>query len=199
MPEPASSDAPLPRLSWPARLPLAAVWCCALLPLALYALHAQDPVLAVEAANLLADWSLRVQHRAAVELDPSLPQAHHLLGQFLLRLGALQPAREAFQNAERLDPGHAFGESLLLGARAAALAGRLDEALEDYARHAARHGGGHRSHYFHGEALAAAGRADEAARAFAQAAADPGQRLPPEEAYYRALARVKRWRYRGAR
>ncbi len=273
MPEPASSDAPLPRLSWPARLPLAAVWCCALLPLALYALHAQDPVLAVEAANLLADWSLRAllgggavalvgllayppfpawvrravdrvrrswtvdrgpmlhalkdlehfetaqkhyevarlawirtdlqlvgPHAArAVELDPSLPQAHHLLGQFLLRLGALQPAREAFQNAERLDPGHAFGESLLLGARAAALAGRLDEALEDYARHAARHGGGHRSHYFHGEALAAAGRADEAARAFAQAAADPGQRLPPEEAYYRALARVKRWRYRGAR
>ena len=88
-------------------------------------------------------------------------------------------------------------EALVARARGLALAGRLDEALRAYEQHAASHGGGHRSHYFYGQALAAAGRPAEAAREFALAAADPGQRLPPEEAWYRALARVKRWRYRG--
>ena len=267
-----STDAPPPApFSWPALLPLAAVWCCAALPVLLYLIHLSDPVLAVEVANTLSLWTGRAllvggavtlvgllafppfpawvrravdrvrrswtvdrgpmlqalkdlehfetaqkhfevarlawirtdlqlvgPHAArAVELDPSMPQAHHLLGQFLLRVGALPQAYQAFSNAERLDPGHAFGESLLLSARAAALAGRLDEALCAYEQHAASHGGGHRSHYFYGQALAAAGRPAEAAREFARAAADPGQRLPPEEAWYRALARVKRWRYRG--
>ncbi|MCK5942288.1 MAG: hypothetical protein KAI24_09995 [Planctomycetes bacterium] len=261
-----------PPRSWAQRLPLALVWGCAALPFVLYLAHRSDPVLAVQIANGLTTWALRVllfggagalvallfyppfpawvrrfvdrtrrswtvdrapllqalkdlEHfetaqkhyevarlawirtdhtlvgphaQRAVELDPSLPQAHHLFGQFLLRLGALPQALLAFENAERLDPGHAFGDALLLQARALALLGQHDEALNRFERHAQVHGGGHRSDYWRGEALLAAGRTAEAAEAFRAAAKDPKQKLPAEENWFRALARVKCWRHGGA-
>jgi len=262
-----------PRAAWTARAPLALVWACAALPVALYAVHCADPLLAVELANDLTTWALRgalavgalgllallayppfpawlrravdrvrrswtvdrapmlqalndLRHfetaqkhfevarlawirtdlalvgphaARAVELDPSLPQAQHLLGQFLLRVGAPAQAQLAFENAERLDPGHAFGEALLLQARALALQGQDEAAVTRFERHAAQFGGSHRSDYWRGEALSAVGRGAEAAAAFRAAAAAPGQRLPAEENWYRALARVKCWRHRGNR
>ncbi|MFN3240881.1 MAG: tetratricopeptide repeat protein [Planctomycetota bacterium] len=132
-------------------------------------------------------------HRA-VELDPSMPQAQHLLGQFLLEAGRPQQAAAAFAEAERLDPGHSFGEALLLEARARYVAGDREQALARFEQHQAQHGGGHRSNYWRAEALLAAGRREDAARAFAEAAKDPGQRLPTEENWFRALARVRCWR-----
>lgn len=133
----------------------------------------------------------------AVELDPQMAQAHHLLGHYLARVGALPQALLAFTAAERLDPGHAFGEAQLMVARTLSLLGRHEDALASFERHSAEHGGGHRSDYWRGEALATAGRPKDAGRAFREAAADPGQKLPAEENWYRALARVKCWRYRG--
>ena len=260
-------------MAWPSLVPLAAAWACALLPAALYVVHLQDPVLAVELANNLSTWTLRAllgaaalgalallayppfpawlrryvdrirrswtvdrtpmlqalkdlehfetaqkhfevarlawirtdfslvgPHAArAVQLDPSMPQAHHLLGQFLLRVGAAAPALQEFEAADRLDPGHAFGEALLLQGRALSQLGRNEEALARFEQHAATFGGNHRSDYWRGEALLAVGRTDDAAAAFRDAAKDPKQRLPAEENYYRALARAKRWRYGGSR
>lgn len=266
--ETSSARAPLP---WASLLPLAAVWVCALLPVAFYLIHRSDPVLAVETANVLTTWSIRVlvgggalallgmlayppfpawlrrfvdrvrrswtvdrapllqamkdlehfetaqkhfevarlswirtdmtlvgPHAArAVELDPSMPQAHHLFGQYLHRVGALPQALLAFEAAERIDPGHAFGDALLLQARVLFEMGRVDEALPRFEQHKQAHGGRHRSDYWHGEALAAAGRTEAAGDAFRAAARDPKQKLPAEENWFRALARVKCWRFGG--
>ena len=134
----------------------------------------------------------------AVELDPRMPQAHHLLGHYLARVGALPQALLAFAAAEQLDPGHAFGEAQLMQARTLSLLGRHGEAVALFERHSAEHGGGHRSNYWRGEALASAGRTEDAGRAFREAATDPGQKLPAEENWFRALARVKCWRYGSA-
>jgi tetratricopeptide (TPR) repeat protein len=266
-----SPPPPKSPLPWASLLPLALVWGIALLPLVLYLLQTSDPVLAVETANALTTWSIRLvlgggalsllaliayppfpawlrrfldrirrswtvdcaplqqalkdlehfetaqkhfevarlswirtdmmlvgPHAArAVELDPSMAQAHHLLGQYLHRVGALPQALLAFEAAERLDPGHAFGDSLLLQARVLFELGRHDQALERFAEHQRTHGGGHRSDYWRGEALAAAGRSQEAGDAFRAAARDPKQKLPAEANWFRALARVKCWRYGG--
>ena len=260
-------------MAWSSLFPLAIVWGCALLPVALYLLHVGDPVMAVEAANDLATWTTRgllaaaalsllallayppfpawlrryvdrirrswtvdrtpmlqalkdLEHfetaqkhfevarlawirtdfslvgphaARAVQLDPSMAPAHHLLGQFLLRVGAAAQALAEFEAADRLDPGHAFGEALLLQARALAQLGRNEEAVARYERHAEAFGGNHRSDYWRGEALLALGRAADAAAAFRAAARDPKQRLPAEENYYRALARAKCWRHGGDR
>ncbi|MGC6489599.1 MAG: hypothetical protein ACON4Z_18280 [Planctomycetota bacterium] len=151
-------------------------------------------------AWIRTDLGLVGPHAArAVELDPSLPQAQHLLGLFLLRVGAPAQALLAFENAERLDPGHAFGESLLLQARALTLLGRDEQAVQRFERHAAAFGGSHRSDFWRAEALSAVGRSQEAAAAFRAAAADPGRRLPAEENWFRALARVRCWRLGGPR
>lgn len=149
-------------------------------------------------AWIRTDLSMVGPHAArAVELDPTMAQAHHLFGQFLLRAGALAQARHAFAAAERLDPGHSFGDALLMQARALALLGEHEHALARFEEHRAQHGGGHRSDYWFGEALAAAGRKEEAGASFRAAAADPKQRLPSEENWFRALARVKCWRFGG--
>ena len=267
-PHPTPSRAPLP---WATLLPLAILWVCALLPVALFLVSRADPVLAVEVANTLSLWIGRLllaggaltvlgllayppfpawlrrfadrarrswtvdrapllkalqdlehfetaqkhfevariawlrtdlstvgPHAArAVELDPRMPQAHHLFGQFLLRVGATAQASRAFAAAEELDPGHAFGDALLMQARALALSGEHEHALARFEQHQAQHGGGHRSNYWRGEALAAAGHAEAAGEAFRAAAADPKRKLPAEENWFRALARVKSWRFGG--
>lgn len=48
-----------PRRIW-SRLPLAIVWACALLPVALYLLQRQDPMLAVRVVIVLKTWTLRI-------------------------------------------------------------------------------------------------------------------------------------------
>ena len=82
-------------------------------------------------------------------------------------------------------------------ARALALSGEHEHALARFEQHQAQHGGGHRSNYWRGEALAAAGHAEAAGEAFRAAAADPKRKLPAEENWFRALARVKSWRFGG--
>lgn len=134
----------------------------------------------------------------SVALDGTLPAAQFLLGQIALHIGDHRTALAAYQNAERLDPGHAFGDALLRTARAQHLLGDLDGSLETFEKFHKTHGGSHRSHYWHGEALAAAGRTQDAAQAYRAAAADPKRRLTAEENWFRALARVRCWRLGGA-
>ena len=143
-------------------------------------------------AWLRNDLPLTGTHAArAVELDGTMAQAQYLHGQYLLRAKAPDRAREAFAAAEKHDPGHAFGNALLLQARATHLLGDVDSALELFAQHEREHGGGHRSNYWHGESLAARGRSDEATQRYAAAAEHPKQRLTAEENWFRALARVR--------
>ncbi|MCB9878312.1 MAG: hypothetical protein H6835_12005 [Planctomycetes bacterium] len=148
-------------------------------------------------AWIRSDLGLAGPHAArAVQLDPALPQSWHLLGQVLLRAGDPRQAAIAFHNAGRLEPGHAFGQALLFAARATHLAGDVPAALRLFEQHEHQHGGSNRSHYWYGDALAEAGRRDDAGRQFAAAAAPPPQRLTAEENWFRALARVRCWRYR---
>ncbi|MCR9247302.1 MAG: tetratricopeptide repeat protein [bacterium] len=135
-------------------------------------------------------------HRA-VELDPSIAGAHHQFGILLRRLGHLQQAAVAFQNAEHLDPGHAFGAALLELGRCALLAGDERAAAEILERHRKEHGGSKQSHYWLGKARAAIGEHDSAIAAMKYAAEPTKQRLTPEENWFRALARV--WLWRGGR
>ena len=134
----------------------------------------------------------------AVELDPTLPGAQHQLGLLLFRLHGLPAAFAAFRTAERLDPGHAFGEALLHAGRCAFLLGDVAGAVQLLQQHQRTHGGGRRSHCWLADALAANGDAEGARAALGYAAAPVTQRLTAEENWFRALARVRLWR-RGAR
>lgn len=132
--------------------------------------------------------------KRAVELDPEMAQAHHQFALYLLHVGAFQQAEHSFATAESLSPGHAFGATRLLQARAADRMGKHDRALALFAEHERGYGSSHRSNYWRGEALLAAGQRDEAGKAFAAAAANPKNKLTAEENWFRALARVKSWR-----
>ena len=146
-------------------------------------------------AWIRSDYPLVGKHVGrSVELDATMPHAQHLLGLFSLRIGALPTALAAFTAAEQLDQGHAFGDAQLHLARAQHLTGQLEASLQTYADYERNHGGSHRSHYWHGEALLAAGQAEAAALAFQAAAADPKMRLTSEENWFRARARVRCWR-----
>jgi tetratricopeptide (TPR) repeat protein len=134
---------------------------------------------------------------AALTLAPDMAAAHHHIGLLLLRHGRLHDAAGAFARAEELDPGHAFGDALLHLGRCLDLAEQHQQAADALRKHAERHGGNRRSHYWLGLALQAARDQAGAAAAFAVAAAPPTQKLTAEENWFRALARVRRWR--GAR
>ncbi|MCA8966560.1 MAG: tetratricopeptide repeat protein [Planctomycetes bacterium] len=146
-------------------------------------------------ALLRREFSLALPHlQAALEMEPDMAAAHHHLGLAMFRHGQLGVAAAAFARAEELDPGHAFGDALLYLGRCLDLADHHQQAVEVLRKHQARHGGGHRSHYWLGLALLAAGDAHGAADAFAVAAAPPAQKITAEENWFRALARVRRWR-----
>lgn len=146
-------------------------------------------------ALLRRDFPLALQHlQQAIVLDPEIAAAHHNLGLALFRVGQQIAAAPAFEHAERLDPGHAFGEALLLLARCHFVAGQYGQAVELLLRHQRAHGGSHRSHYWLGQALQQVGDHDGARAAFATAAAAPAARLSAEENWFRALARVRMWR-----
>lgn len=134
----------------------------------------------------------------SVALDGTLPAAQFLLGQIALHIGDHRTALAAYQNAERLDPGHAFGDALLRTAHVQHLLGDLEVSLQTFEQFHKAHGGSTRSHYWHGEALAAAGRTQDAAQEYRAAAADPKRRLTAEENWFRALARVRCWRLGGS-
>lgn len=146
-----------------------------------------------------ADYLLVDTHlRRSVELDATMPSAQHLFGQFLLRMRSLPEARNAFEAAERLDKGHAFGEALLHVAHLQHLAGDIEAALKTFEQHEREHGASPRSKFWRGEALLAAGHQEPAAQAFVAAAADSKIRLTAEENWFRAQARVRCWRIRGS-
>jgi tetratricopeptide (TPR) repeat protein len=146
-------------------------------------------------ALLRRDLAIALPHlQRAIALDPDVAAAHHQFGLCLLRIGQIGAAAAEFAYAERLEPGHAFGDSQLYLGRCLDLAGRHAEAAAILTEHAAQHGGGRRSGYWRGQALQNAGDAAGAREAFAQAAAAPTQRLSAEENWVRALARVRTWR-----
>lgn len=160
--------------------------------------NAQKHFEVAKLAWLRGDYRMVGTHaKRATELDPQMPHAQHLLGQFLLRMKSLPEARRAFEAAEQLDKGHAFGSALLHAAHLQHVTGDLDKALATFAQHEREHGSGPRSNFWHGEALAAAGKLVEAAQAFLAAAADPKMKLTSEENWFRALARVRCRRIRG--
>lgn len=146
-----------------------------------------------------SDYRLVGSHtKRSVELDATMAHAQHLLGQFLLRIKSLPEAHRAFAAAERLDPGHAFGEALLHVAHLQQLTGDVDAALATFEQHEREHGASPRSNFWRGEALLAKGHMESAAAAFVAAAADPKMRLTAEQNWFRALARVRCWRIRGS-
>jgi len=146
----------------------------------------------------LGDEPLAGPHlRRSTELDPTLAYAQHLFGQYLLRVGSLPEARHAFEAAEQLDKGHAFGDALLHAAHLQHLTGDTTKALQTFEQHAQDHGASPRSNFWRANALLAAGQDEAAARCLVAAAADPKTRLTAEENWFRALARVRCWGIRG--
>lgn len=135
--------------------------------------------------------------RRALELDDSIASAWHLLGLITFDARAFAEAAAACARAEALDPGHAFGDALLLHGRARCLLGEAD-GLALLQQHQQRHGGGARSHLWLAEALQQRGESAAAVAALRTAAAKPAQRATPEEQWYRALARVRLWRRGGS-
>ncbi len=132
----------------------------------------------------------------AVELDDGIASAWHQLGLVLFAQAEWEKAALAFRRAERLDPGHAFGDALLhLGRALHEL--RDPEALGTLQEHERRHGGGPRSQLWLADALVRAGDRAAARAALRAAAAPPRQRLTAEENWFRALARVRLWRRGG--
>ena len=139
-----------------------------------------------------------VHLRRAVELDPDVASAFHQLGLVAFAQHEWKFAAAAFQRAETLDPGHAFGDAALHLGRTLHMLG--DGRAADVLRaHQQRHGGGPRSHLWLADALQRAGDTAGALAALREAAAPPRQRLTAEENWFRALARVRLWGRRGAR
>jgi tetratricopeptide (TPR) repeat protein len=146
---------------------------------------------------------LRRQHdeaivhlQRAVQLDDGIATAWHQLGLALFAQAEWEQAAEAFRRAERLDPGHAFGDALLHLGRAQHEQ-RDPQALATLQEHQRRHGGGARSHLWLADALLRVGDRAGARAALRAAAAPPRQRLSAEDNWFRALARVRLWRTRG--
>jgi tetratricopeptide (TPR) repeat protein len=132
----------------------------------------------------------------ALELEPASVPTRYQLGLWCLRQRRLGDAHALLQQVETADPGHAFGEALLLIGRAAMLAGDSAAALRAFREHQRRHGGSRRSHFWLAQAALAQGDLETARAARDYAAAPPGQRqrLTAEENWYRARARVLRIR-----
>lgn len=149
-------------------------------------------------ALLRREFAVAMPHlQAALQLEPQMAAAHHQFGLLLFRHGQLGAAAAAFARAEELDPGHAFGDALLYLGRCLDLAEHHQRAVDVLRRHAQRHGGNRRSHYWLALALQATGDRAGAAAALAVAAAPPTQALTAEENWFRALARVRLWRGAG--
>ncbi|MBL8724238.1 MAG: tetratricopeptide repeat protein [Planctomycetes bacterium] len=137
------------------------------------------------------DLPLAAQHLdAAAAQTPDVAAVHYQYGRLLLRLGQPAAARGAFATAERLDPGHAFGDALLQHGRALWLLGQESAATAVFLSHRQRHGGSAQSLYWLGQALRRTGDAAAAHDAFAAAATAPGPRTA-EADWYRAWARLQ--------
>jgi tetratricopeptide (TPR) repeat protein len=130
--------------------------------------------------------------RRALELDGEIASAWHLLGSVQFATGDHAAAAAALQRAEALDPGHAFGEALLLQGRARWLLGE-PLGLELLRQHERNHGGGARSHYWLAQALLQQGDRAAAVAAWRIAAQQPARAATAEEQWFRALARVRLW------
>ena len=137
-----------------------------------------------------------VHARRAIELDPQVASAWHLYGQALFAQNAIDGAAQSFAQAEQLDPGHAFGDALLLHGRCRFLLGE-PSGLELLRQHERQHGGGARSHVWLAEALLRAGEREVAVAALRIAAQKPTRRTTAEEGLFRAQARVRLWRRGG--
>lgn len=130
--------------------------------------------------------------RRALELDGEIASGWHLLGSVQFAAGDHAAAAATLQRAETLDPGHAFGEALLLQGRARFLLGE-PVGLELLRRHEREHGGGARSHYWLAQALRRQGDHAAALAALRIAAQQPTRAATAEEQWFRALARVRLW------
>jgi tetratricopeptide (TPR) repeat protein len=132
----------------------------------------------------------------AVELDPTVVSAWHQFGLVAFAQHEWKVAATAFDRAESLEPGHAFGDAQLYLGRCLYEIGDA-RALDVLRAHQQRHGGGPRSHLWLADALQRAGDTAGAVAALHEAAAPPRTRLTAEENWFRALARVRLWGKRG--
>ncbi|MCC7065030.1 MAG: tetratricopeptide repeat protein [Planctomycetes bacterium] len=133
----------------------------------------------------------------AIELDDSIANAHHQLGLLRFRLTRYQEAAVSLLTALRLDPDHAFGDTLLHAGRCAFLLGDTATATRLLRDHERRHGGSRKSHLWLAETLQASGETTAATAALRYAAEPSKQRLTAEENWFRAKARAKLWGRRG--
>lgn len=151
-------------------------------------------------AMLQGDVKLATPHLEAVlRHEPEHTAARHQLALALFQQKHLPEAEAQLRQIVQQDPGHAFGDALLLLGWCRHLRGDDQEAAELLRLHQRQHGGNRRSHYWLAQVLLATGDQQGAAAALAFAASPPTNlKLTAEENWYRARARVQRWRVRGA-
>lgn len=148
--------------------------------------------------RLRGDAASALEHlQLAIALDRTVAGTWHQLGLVLFPLHEWQRAAEAFQAAEQLDPGHAFGDALLHLGRCQHQLGD-QTALTTLRTHQQRHGGGPRSHVWLADAWLRTGDHRAGIAALREAAAPRKQRLTAEENWFAAVARVRLWGKRGA-
>jgi predicted Zn-dependent protease len=134
----------------------------------------------------------------AVEHDPGVAGHWHWLGLVQFDHGDWAAAAESFRRAEELDPGHAFGNALLLQGRARHQLGDAG-ALALLVQHQRQHGGSPRSQVWLADAYARAGDRTAALASLQLAAAPPRVKLSVEENWFRAIARMRTFGRGGAR
>lgn len=128
----------------------------------------------------------------AVELDPERLAPRYELGVVLAGVNPETAAR-ILEDVVRADERHAFGEALLLLGVCLERIGEHRRAAEALARHEELFGENRRALLHRGRALARLGDRETALELLRRAARVPGdhERLDPEDALARALARVE--------
>lgn len=165
--------------------------------------HLDTPARQLEVGRLalaLGEPRLAVTHlQNVLAAEPDHTAARYQLAQALSAMRQLPAAHAELLRVVTSDPGHAFGEALQLLGWLHHLLGDDQGAVQLLRRHQQQHGGNRRSHYWLATVLEATGDREGAAAALRFAAAPPDkQRLTAEENWYRAKARVRLWRHRGA-
>ena len=138
-----------------------------------------------------------VHLQRAHDLEPGHIGTLYAIAQLQLRLRQPQAARAVLTQVVEQDPGHAFGEAMLLLGRTTWELGEHAQGLAWLQRHQREHGGNRKSHCWLAEALLAAGDTAGARAAWQTAAAPSKQRHTAEENWYRAKAKVTLWRKGG--